>query len=108
MQVIINAQMWLVVREKGNSPNLMRSDGTYTLGMTDNRTHTIYIHDRAEGQMFEKILCHEIVHAYCFSNHIYMDLATEEIVADFVATHGRNVLAIADGLILRHKKRAIV
>lgn len=38
-------------------------------------------------------------HAFCLSYNLTMDIQTEEIVADFLATYGREVFALADELI---------
>ena len=72
---------------------LMRSDGTYTFGMTDRNTRDIYISNMIHGNFYE--LCH----AFCLSYNLTMDIQTEEIVADFLATYGREVFSLADELI---------
>lgn len=78
---------------------LMRSDGTYTFGMTDRNTRNIYILNMIHGNFYDRVLCHELCHAFCLSYNLTMDIQTEEIVADFLATYGREVFAVADELI---------
>lgn len=84
---------------------LMRSDGTYTFGMTDRSTRCIYISRRIHGSLYDRVMCHELCHAFCLSYNIYMPIGTEEIVADFLATYGREVFALADELIRGYMER---
>lgn len=96
----INDKTWEIVKISRQNPMLMRSDGSRTVGMTDRNTQTIYIADDLRGRFLDKVLCHELCHAFCLSYNIYMDIETEEIVADFLATYGREVFKIADRLLL--------
>lgn len=96
----INDKTWEIVKISRHNPMLMRSDGSRTVGMTDRNTQTIYIADDLRGGFLDKVLCHELCHAFCLSYNIYMDIETEEIVADFLATYGREVFKIADRLLL--------
>lgn len=96
----INNEIWNLVKVSRHNPMLMRSDGSRTVGMTDRNTQTIYIADDLRGGFLDKVLCHELCHAFCLSYNIYMDIETEEIVADFLATYGREVFKIADRLLL--------
>lgn len=96
----INDKTWEIVKISRHNPMLMRIDGSRTVGMTDRNTQTIYIADDLRGGFLDKVLCHELCHAFCLSYNIYMDIETEEIVADFLATYGREVFKIADRLLL--------
>lgn len=95
----INGIVWNLRLVEPHSTMLMRSDNTYTFGMTDRNTHCIYISNRINGSFFDRVLCHELCHAFCLSYNLTMDIQTEEIVADFLATYGREVFALADELI---------
>lgn len=95
----VNGIDWNLRLVPCHSPILMRSDGTYTFGVTDNNTQYVYISDRIRGSFFMRVLCHELCHCFCFSYNLSMDIQTEEIVADFLATYGREVFALADSLI---------
>lgn len=77
---------------------LRRSDGSYTVGMTDRATKNIYISELVYGNFFDKVLCHELCHAFCLSYGLSMDIGTEEIIADFLATYGKKVFAVAEKL----------
>ena len=95
----INGMDWNLRFVGSHSPMLMRSDGTYTFGMTDRNTREIYISDMIHGSFYDRVLYHELCHAFCLSYNLTMDIQTEEIVADFLATYGREVFALADELI---------
>jgi hypothetical protein len=95
----INGIEWDLHLVAPHSSMLMRSDNTFTFGMTDRTTRCIYISDRISGKFQERVLCHELCHAFCLSYDIYMPVETEEIVADFLATYGREVFALADQII---------
>ena len=102
----VNGEKWELKFVKPNSRNLMRSDGSITLGMTDNNVKTVFLNDRLHGHMLDKVLCHEIVHTFCFSYGCRFDIDTEELIADFLATYGRDVFSVADGLLHRFAKMA--
>lgn len=101
----INGMDWNLRLVRSHSPMLMRSDGTYTFGMTDRNTQCIYISNRINGSFFDRVLCHELCHAFAFSYNLTMQIEVEEIVADFLATYGRNVFALADELISGYMER---
>lgn len=96
----INNKTWEIVKISRQNPMLMRSDGSRTVGMTDRDTKTIYLADDLRGKFLDRVLCHELCHAFCLSYNVYMDIDTEEIVADFLATYGREVFEIADRLLI--------
>ena len=96
----INNKTWEIVKISLQNPMLMRSDGSRTVGMTDRDTKTIYLADDLRGKFLDRVLCHELCHAFCLSYNVYMDIDTEEIVADFLTTYGREVFEIADRLLI--------
>lgn len=96
----INNKTWEIVKISRQNPMLMRSDGSRTVGMTDRDTKRIYLADDLRGRFLDRVLCHELCHAFCLSYNVYMDIDTEEIVADFLATYGREVFEIADRLLI--------
>lgn len=104
MEFFINGDKWNIEYVKPNSPMLRRSNGTITIGVTDNNTKTVYINNRLNDGLLEKVITHEIVHCFCFSYGIYLDIDTEELIADFIATYGREVFEIADEVLMRFAK----
>ena len=94
----VNNQEWELKFVKPNSRNLMRSDGSITIGMTDNNVKTVYINNRLNNYMTDKCLAHELCHVYAFSFNYFMDIQTEEIVADFFSLFGRDIIYLLDDL----------
>lgn len=99
MTFIVNNQEWKLRFVKPNSKELMRSDGSITLGMTDNNVKTVFVNNRLNDYMTDKVICHELTHVFAFEFDYYMDIKTEEIVADFMSLYGRNIILLLDDLI---------
>lgn len=98
MKVYINGYKWNVVYTHSR-PDLSRSDGALTLGVTDRNTMCIYIYDKLSEYMERKVLIHELVHAWIFSYSIYLDLEQEEFVCSFIDTYGTDIINKADELL---------
>ena len=96
MDIRVNDILWRIQFKKPTSSELRRSDGTISLGVTDNTTKTVTIADNVSDYMTDKILCHELVHVYSFSYGCDIDIKTEEIIADFMSLYGRNIVYTAD------------
>ena len=95
----VNNQEWEIVLVKPNSKELVRSNGTITIGMTDNNQKKVFINNRLSDYMFDKCLAHELCHVYAFSFDYFMDIETEEIVADFFSLFGRSIIYQLDDFI---------
>ena len=104
MNFVVNGVEWNLSLVEPYSDNLRRSDNTITLGVTDNNTKTIYVNDRLSDAMFDKVLCHELVHVFSFEYNYNIDIQTEEIIADFMSLFGRDVIYLLDDLIKILKK----
>ena len=107
MKFTVNNQEWDLVFVKPNSKNLMRSDGSITIGMTDNNKKTVYINNRLNEYLTDKVICHELTHVFAFEFDYYMDIETEEIVADFMSLYGRRIVYLLDDLVRILKKAYI-
>ena len=103
---VVNGIEWNLSLVEPYNDNLKRSDNTIVLGVTDNNTKTIYINNRVSDAMFDKILCHELCHVASFSYNLHIDIQTEEIIADFLSTYGREIFDIADDLLRRFMRVA--
>ncbi len=77
----------------------MRSDGTYTVGMTNLTEKMVYLDESLRGWFFFFFLCHEIVHCFCFSYDVSLPIDTEEMVADFVATYGEDIVTLTNHIL---------
>ena len=99
MKFAVNNQEWELVLVNPNSKELMRSNGTITIGTTDNIKKKVFINNRLNDYLFDKCLAHELCHVYAFSFDYFMDIETEEIVADFLSLFGRDIIYLLDDLI---------
>lgn len=93
--MIINGIKWDII-EVGMSSYLTRSDGSLTIGMTDGNSHTIYLYNKLNPYMKDKVLAHELVHAFMFSYDIHIDIEFEEYIADWVSRYGRDLIYLLD------------
>ena len=66
MKFVVNNQEWQLKFVNPNNRNLMRSDGSITIGMTDNNKKTVFINNKLKGQLQDKVLCHELTHVFAF------------------------------------------
>ena len=96
MDIRVNDILLHIQFKKPISSELRRSNGTISLGVTDNTTKTVTIADNVSDYMTDKILCHELVQVYSVSDGCDIDIETEEIIADFMSLYGRNIVDTAD------------
>lgn len=95
----INGIRWRIRFVDINNPILTRSDGSRTVGMTDWNSTTVYLASKLRGRFLERVLCHELCHCICFSYGIIMGIKQEEILADWISLHGREVIDLLDHLL---------
>ena len=107
MKFTVNNQEWQLLFVNPSNSNLKRSDGSITIGMTDNNTRTVYINNRLSDYMTNKVLAHEICHVFAFSFDYSMPIEVEETVADFFSLFGRDMIYLLDDLTLILKKAYI-
>lgn len=99
MRVNVNDVEWSIIFVEPNSNDLRRDDGSITLGVCDSNVKCIFISNALRGSLYEKVLIHELTHAWIFSYGIYLTLDQEEFVCEFVSNYGRGILSMADELI---------
>lgn len=99
MNFEINGIRWSIISVPHFSDCLRRSDGSFTVGVTDNSTKTICLSNRLSGAYRRKVLIHELCHAVCMSRDIYIPIEQEEFLCDFVASYGDEVMGIVDRLL---------
>lgn len=104
MEFYVNGTKWKIEYVNPNSSILRRSDRTITIGVTDNNTKTVYINNKLHGRLLEKVITHELCHVFCFEYGVVLTIETEELIADFVATYGEEVLEVADEILKRFSK----
>ena len=100
----VNNHIWRLKFVKPSSRNLLRSDGSWTFGVTDNNVKTVFLLENMPDYMTDKVLMHELCHTHAIEYNYYMPIEVEEIVCDFMSLYGRSVVYMADeimGNILR-------
>lgn len=87
--------------------SLMREDGSFSIGSCDRNARIISICDTLEGFLLKKVICHELVHAAMFSYNIYLNVYTEEVFADLIATYGEEIIKLTNYLFKRIRREDI-
>lgn len=96
---IVNNNIWRIKDVSPNDPNLMRNNGTFSLGVCDNNQKCIFINRNVDNYRYKHILTHELVHVFAFEYGLKIPIDLEEEVCNFVASYGRNIIEIADMLL---------
>lgn len=104
----INNEKWEIHLVSPFHFQLMRSDGTYTLGVCDDNSKKIYINNSLSSHYIKKVLCHELTHAAMFSYNINLTYEQEELLADLMATYGQEIIYITNGIFKRIKEKEIL
>lgn len=105
----INGVQWRIKFVPSGSELLMRSDGSITIGVTDSFTRTIYLDETLRGKKLRKVICHELTHAAMFSYNIDLNIDQEEIIADLIATYGKEIIDKTDSIFNRlYENRGIL
>ena len=92
----INGEDWGVLAVSPSDSRLLRSDGSFTIGVCDDKDKLIYIANDLPDQLLKKVICHEITHAAMFSYNVELSLDQEELVADLIATYGQEIIDITN------------
>lgn len=100
----INGEVWFIVFVDANDPVLFMPDGEMAVGVCIDQDKTIYISDWLYGTDFEKVLCHELVHAAMFAYNIELDEREEELFAEIIATFGEEIIDLTDALYDKARK----
>ena len=101
----INGEIWYIKFVDPDDYMLMRSDGSISIGACDDPTKTIYINKYLRGDFLKKVLCHEITHSAMFSYNVEMSVQQEEILADLIATYGKEIISTTDRIFRKLKER---
>ena len=101
----INGETWRVVFVSPQHPELVRSDGSITIGACNDTTKTIYLDETLDEYMIKKVLTHEITHAAMFSYNVSLCPRQEELVAMLIDTYGHEIITITNQFFNRLKYR---
>ena len=94
----INGRDWDIVFVPPQSKHLMRSDGSVTVGVTDGNYDTVFVADNVSDSFLRKILCHELCHCFCMSYNVVIPIEQEELIADWIANYGADLIYLLDDL----------
>lgn len=92
----INNEWWWVILVAPNDITLLMPNGNYALGACNDPTKTISISNILHGEEFEKVLCHELVHAAMFAYDVLLEENEEELIAEIIATFGEEIIDITN------------
>jgi hypothetical protein len=94
---VINGERWEVYLVNPNDPALwMDRGGGYALGVCNDMVKSIFINNQLWGEEFERVLCHEIVHAAMFAYDVFLSIEEEELLAEVIATFGEEIVDVTD------------
>lgn len=99
MQFVVNGSIWRLRFVKPTNKQLQRSDGSWTLGVSDNNLKTVFIANNLSDYLQRKVLIHELTHVHAMEYNYYMPIEVEEIVADFISMYGTGIVYIADDIL---------
>ena len=92
----INGEQWFIVLVMPYDVALLMPNGNYALGACNDATKTIYISNELYGELFEQVLCHELVHASMFAYDIILGYDEEELIAEIISIFGEEIVDITD------------
>ena len=92
----INGEQWWIVLVRPRDVALLMPNGKYALGACSDATKTIYISNELHGEVFEQVLCHELVHASMFAYNIRLEHDEEELLAEIISVFGEEIIDITD------------
>ncbi len=93
----INGLIWEIVLVSPNHPALTQPNGEQAIGCCNRAEQTIYISAAvARSPLYREVLYHEIAHAAISSYGYLLPVREEEFLAEFISSHGDEILAIVD------------
>lgn len=95
---IINGVHWDICFVRPKTGRLQRSDGSFTVGVTDWNEKCVYLSEGLTGEFFRKVMAHELVHCFCFSYDISMPIEEEEFMADWISLYGEELVYLLDDI----------
>lgn len=100
----INGEIWRILLVAPYDIALLMPNGAYALGVCNDATKTICINNELHGEIFEQVLCHELVHASMFSYNVQLGYEEEELLAEVISIFGEEIIDITDAMFDRIKR----
>lgn len=99
MKFEVNGKNWTLRFVNPKDNQLVRRDGSRTLGVTDGNLKCVFVADDLSDYMTRKVICHELCHVFCISYDVYMSIDEEERLADWISLYGTELVYLLDDLI---------
>lgn len=103
----INGINWSLIFVNSSSTDLLRSDGTTSLAVTDWNRKSIFVSLAPKGAYLRRIIAHELCHAFCFSYDISMPIEQEEYLANWISLDGTDLIYLLDNIMSSLSRRAV-
>ena len=107
MTFTINGIEWNIRFVHPMSKDLLRSDFSRTVGVTDFPKRTVFLSNMLHGAFLRKVIAHELVHCFMMSYSIHIPIEEEEFIADWVSLYGTDLVYLLDDLMQTLKKAYI-
>lgn len=91
-KVRINNIDYVVKIIEWNDERLRMDDGDLHFGVTNMKEKEIYIANNLPAQTLDNTITHEIIHAYIDAYGMLQVDWNDEIIADFIAAHFKNII----------------
>lgn len=101
MRFFIRNHLWIVFDVPRNYIKLKKQNGSYVLGATYCDERAIYMNRDLSSFKYERVLAHEITHAFIYEYGINIEREEEEKIANLFAEHGREMIAIVDNILMQ-------
>lgn len=109
--ILINGDVWRVVRVPAGDPSLVDRTGTDRLATTDSSNHTISVSEAVKPPLLDKVVLHEVSHAITVSYGLleplraklprYLWVDVEEWAAQLVENHAIEASGLASTVLGR-------
>lgn len=96
----VNGYEWGIVFVPWDDPHLWFGDG-FTLGVTDRKTHTVFIANDLDLDKLFYVLKHELCHVFVYSYQYDLDIPDEECLCQIVEVYGNDIDYLANNLYRR-------
>ena len=100
----INGEQWQIALVMPYDVALLMPNGNFALGACNDATKTIYISNELYGDLFEQVLCHELVHASMFAYDVTLAYEEEELIAEIVSIFGEEIIDITDAMFAKIRR----
>lgn len=102
---VINGIAWKFEFVSPRNPALKRPDGSFAIGVCDNKMKMIYIVAGLSEDRFKKVLAHEITHAAMYSYQVKLTVDQEELLADIFSTYGNEIVNVTNRVFKKIKRQ---